>query len=103
MYEILRNEKYKGIFVYNKTQSRDELTGKRSGHRYKSEEEIIRINGAIPQIISSEDWETVQLILNSRRKAYGNNAKKYIYFLVRLNVGNAVEVMPEDVFLIVVA
>lgn len=80
LYEILRNEKYKGIFVYNKTQSRDELTGKRSGHRYKSEEEIIRINGAIPQIISSEDWETVQLILNSRRKAYGNNAKE-VYLL----------------------
>ena len=76
LYEILRNEKYKGIFVYNKTQSRDEITGKRSGHRYKSEDEVIRINGVVPQLISPEDWDVAQSILNNRKKAYGNNAKE---------------------------
>ncbi len=76
LYEILRNEKYKGILVYNKTQSRDEITGKRSGHRYKSEDEVIRVSGVIPQIVSTKDWETVQLVLNSRKKAYKNNAKE---------------------------
>ncbi len=68
LYEILRNEKYKGILVYNKTQSRDEITGKRSGHRYKSDEEVIGVDGIIPQIVSPEDWDDVQLILNSRKK-----------------------------------
>lgn len=76
LYEILRNEKYKGIFVYNKTQSRDEITGKRSGHRYKSEDEVIRINGVVPQLISPEDWDVAQSILDNRKKAYGNNAKE---------------------------
>ncbi len=76
LYEILRNEKYKGILVYNKTQSRDEITGKRSGHRYKSDEEVIRVDGVIPQIVSPEDWDDVQLILNSRKKAFRNNAKE---------------------------
>ena len=79
LYEILRNEKYKGILVYNKTQSRDEITGKRSGHRYKSDEEVIRVDGVIPQIVSPEDWDDVQLILNSRKKAFRNNAKRNLF------------------------
>lgn len=77
--EILRNEKYTGTFVYNKMQSRDEITGKRSKHKYKPENEIIRVKNAMPLIISSEDWEKVQDILESRRKTYGNHAKeKYL-------------------------
>lgn len=80
IYEILRNEKYTGTYVFNKMQSRDEITGSRSRHRYKTDDEIIRIENVIPAIISKDDFFRVQAILNSRKNAYSNNAKE-IYLL----------------------
>ena len=76
LYEILRNEKYTGTFVYNKMESRDEFTGARSRHKYKPESEIIKVENMIPEIISKEDWKSVQTILNRRKKAYTNHAKE---------------------------
>lgn len=80
LYEILRNEKYTGTFIYNKTVGYDEFTGKRNRHQYKSEENIIRVKDALPIIISTEYFLKVQEILNSRRKAYTNHAKE-VYLL----------------------
>ena len=80
LYEILRNEKYTGTFVFNKTQSRDEVTGKRSRHQHKSAEEIIKVENAIPQIVTHEEFKRVQEKLNSRRNAYINNTKE-LYLL----------------------
>ena len=37
-------------------QSRDEITGSRSRHRYKTDDEIIRIENVIPAIISKDDF-----------------------------------------------
>ena len=76
LYEILRNEKYTGTFVYNKMESRDEFTGARSRHKYKPESEIIKVENMIPEIISKEDWNNVQIILNSRKNANTNRAKE---------------------------
>ena len=76
LYEILRNEKYTGTFVYNKMESRDEFTGARSRHKYKPESEIIKVENMIPEIISKEDWNNVQIILNSRKNAHTNRAKE---------------------------
>ncbi len=80
IYEILKNEKYVGTFVYNKTETRDEITGKRSRHRYKSDEDIIRVENVLPAIISKADFQKVQDILNNRKRAYTNHAKE-IYLL----------------------
>ena len=80
LYEILRNEKYTGTFVYNKTQSRDEFTGVRSRHKYKPESEIIKVENVIPTIIIKEDFEKVQYILDSRKRKSSNNSKE-IYLL----------------------
>lgn len=80
LYEILRNERYTGTFIYNKTAERDPFTGSRSRHRYKRDDEVIRVENAIPSIISLEDFRKVQKILNSRKRAYSNNAKE-IYLL----------------------
>ena len=74
LYEILRNEKYTGTFIYNKME-RDEFSGVRSRHKYKPENEIIKVENMIPEIISKEDWKSVQTILNRRKKAYTNHAK----------------------------
>lgn len=76
LYEIFRNEKYTGTFIYNKMESRDEFSGVRSRHKYKPENEIIKVENMIPEIISKEDWKSVQTILNRRKKAYTNHAKE---------------------------
>lgn len=76
LYEILRNEKYIGTFVYNKAISRDAFSGKKSRHKYKSDDEIIRVENAFEAIILKEDFEKVQEILNTRKRASLNNAKE---------------------------
>lgn len=80
LYEILKNEKYTGTFVYNKTVGYDEFTGKRNRHKYKAEENIIRVKNVLPIIISADVFFKVQDILNSRRRTYTNRAKE-VYLL----------------------
>ena len=63
LYDILRNEKYTGVYIYNKSVHPD-ASGKFNRHASKSEEDIIRIEGGIPQIISKEDFEKVVEMLN---------------------------------------
>ena len=75
LYEILRNEKYKGILVYNKTQSRDEITGKRSGHRYKSDEEVIRVDGVSGKIRCGKCGGSYD-----GRRSFNSCGTKYIYY-----------------------
>lgn len=72
IYEILRNEKYIGTYVFNKTASGK--MGKRNNHATKDENEIIKIPGAIPAIITMEEWEAVQKIMKSREK--GSRARQ---------------------------
>lgn len=77
---ILTNEKYTGIYIYNKSAKKD-VFGKRNSHAYKDPSEIIKIEGGIPQIISKETFEKVQEILESRRKTPGANKAKENYLL----------------------
>lgn len=66
IYEILRNPKYAGYYVFNRAPRR--VNGKRNWHRKKNEEEIIMVPGAIPAIISEEDFNQVQEKMNKRQK-----------------------------------
>ena len=72
-----------GVFVYNKTAKKD-VFGKRNGHTYKDESEIIRIEDGIHAIISKEDFERVQEILKMRKKNLGANKAKENYLLTGL-------------------
>ena len=65
-YDILRNRKYIGEYVYNRTVSKDE-NGYRNNHRNRAEHDIIRLQGAIPQIVDRETFEKVQALLDSRK------------------------------------
>lgn len=69
---ILSNEKYTGIFVFNKSVSKDS-EGKRNGHRQKSSDQIIRIEKGCPAIISKELFQRVQ----KRKKKNKQNAGQY--------------------------
>lgn len=60
IYEILRNEKYTGVYLYtvNANQSREDNRNK---------EGAIRIEGAIPKIIDRELFEEVKTIMEGRK------------------------------------
>lgn len=67
IYEILINEKYKGVYVFNRAAAADS-NGKRNNHKDKPESEIIRIPGGVPAIISPADFDLVQSIIKARKK-----------------------------------
>ncbi|MGN0612391.1 MAG: recombinase family protein [Porcipelethomonas sp.] len=55
-FDILRNEKYTGTYVYNRAASKD-YNHKRNNNRNKPDEEIIRIPGGCPAIITKETFQ----------------------------------------------
>ena len=83
LYSILTNEKYTGVYVFNKTQ-RKGVNGKRNGHKMKSEDEIIRINGAMPQIIDNDLFQQAQEMIKRRKKAPGAHKATTFYLLTSL-------------------
>ena len=80
LYEMLRNERYSGAYIFNKTPKRHPVTGERTSRYKKSKEEIVRIEGGMPQIVPREQWERVQEIMDSRKKEY-TTARKRKYLL----------------------
>lgn len=73
LYDLLRNERYKGVYIFNKCSKRNSQN-KRNSHKYKDESEIIRIEDGNPAIVSKELWNRA----NVARKMTGRittNAK----------------------------
>lgn len=78
---ILRNEKYRGIYIHNRATSKDE-NGKRNNHASKSEDEIIRIEGGMPRIIEDDLWFKAQELLEGRKwNGRNKTTEKVIYLL----------------------
>ncbi len=80
LYEILRNEKYAGIYTYNKTAEKSE-NGAFNRHKSKDEKDIIRIENGVPQIISHEDFIKVQEKMHQRKKLNASYKAKQEYLL----------------------
>lgn len=80
LYEILRNEKYAGVYVYNLSASKN-AEGKFNRHKSKPDEEVIRIEGGVPQIISKEDFQKVQKIMKARQRKTAAFKAKQEYLL----------------------
>lgn len=72
--DLLRNEKYIGTYTYGKTEKRN---GKRNSH--KESPNVMKIENAIPRIISEEVWKKVQERLASNKRA--KNSAKVEYLL----------------------
>lgn len=66
IHDILRNEKYAGVYVFNRAASAK--LGKRNNRAEKPEDEIIRIPGGMPAIISHDDWKKVQKLMSERKR-----------------------------------
>ncbi|WP_426708959.1 recombinase family protein [Cetobacterium sp. SF1] len=65
---IVRNEKYTGVYIYNRSAKKNS-SGSRNNHKNKDNSEIIRIEGGIPKIIEKELFEKVQEKLKARKKS----------------------------------
>lgn len=78
--EILRNERYKGIYIFNRAVSHNS-NNKRNNHRSKTPDEIIRIPGGMPAIISEETFERVQALLAGRKHRETTSKAKETYLL----------------------
>lgn len=80
LYEILKNEKYTGVFVYNKMASK-RINGKRNTHKYKPENEIIRIKNGCPAIISQGVFVKAQEKLKLRSLIYQSKHSRFDFLL----------------------
>lgn len=80
LYEILRNEKYTGTFIYNKSVSKN-ANGKFNRHKSKDDSEIIRVEGGLPAIIGKEDFIAVQKKMEERKRRTAAFTAKQEYLL----------------------
>ena len=79
LYEILSNEKYTGVFVFNKAAAKSD--SRRNNHAYKTNDQIIRIEGGCPAIIGKKLFEKVQRIKAKNRRNTGRYHGKEFYLL----------------------
>ena len=77
LYEILSNEKYTGVFVFNKAAARTD--GKRNNHAQK--DNYIRIEGGCPAIIGKKLFAQVQRIKAKNKRNAGRYHSKEFYLL----------------------
>ena len=83
LHGILNNEKYTGVYVFNKTQ-RKGVDGKRNGHKQKSDDEIIKVEGGMPAIINKEIFAQAQEMIQKRKKTPGAHKATTTYLLTGL-------------------
>lgn len=77
IYDILKNEKYKGVYTYNKRAKRNS-ENKRNSHKYKEESEIIRFEDGVPAIVSKELWEKANFSRKMASKVSTNAKNEYL-------------------------
>jgi site-specific DNA recombinase len=78
LHDILCNEKYTGVYVYNRAVSKDAF-GRRNGHANKPDEEIVKIPGGMPAIISADVWNRVRARMRVNKS--GRHRAKEPYLL----------------------
>ncbi len=80
LYEILGNEKYTGVYIYNKASGKNH-NHTRNNHSYKAYDEIIKIPNGCPQIISKELFDRVQMRRESNKRNAGRYHSQEFYLL----------------------
>ena len=79
LYEILRNEKYTGVFVFNKIAPM--TNGSKNHYAYNPLDKVIRIEGGCPQIIDKELFDKVKEIRTRNKRNTGSYHGKEFYLL----------------------
>ena len=80
LYSILRNEKYYGLYTYNRSTPKD-TNGRRNSHKQKDRDEWIAVEDGIPAIISREEFDAVQAIMSKRMQKRTHSHAKENYIL----------------------
>lgn len=80
LHGIIRNEKYTGTYIFNRSAAKD-VDGKRNNHKNKEDDEIIRLDDAVPAIISKNIFEQVQRKIVARKNNKPSNKAKEVYLL----------------------
>lgn len=83
--DMLRNEKYAGVYVWNLRECKNKAKGK-TNRKHKPESEVIRIEGGMPQIIDRETFDKVQKIMDERRKSNKYRGPRCKYLLSKILV-----------------
>lgn len=78
IYDMLGNEKYTGVYIYNKRAATQK--GVKQNRKHKAPEDIIRIEGGMPAIITKNDYERV-MHLRNKNKRVGGKYKSEAYAL----------------------
>lgn len=88
LHSILKNEKYTGTYIYNRSAEATlkaldnyETRKVRNGHKYRDRSEWIIHENAFPAIVSKEDFEKVQQIMEARRRRSATYKAKREYLL----------------------
>jgi len=76
---LLKNEKYRGIYIYNLKKEKD-IDGVRRP-TLNPESEVIRIEGGIPRIIDDITFAKVQVLLSQNLQRGGSFKAKEVYLL----------------------
>lgn len=74
IYDILHNERYRGVYVYNLQAAKD-ADGRRSRRKKKDDSEIVRIEDGVPRIVSDELFYMAQKRMTANIRQ-GNRAKR---------------------------
>lgn len=75
---ILRNERYTGIYIFNQKKKTLSRSGKYAWVE-NDEQDVIRIDGGLPQIVSRETFDKVQCILQQRvHRSPSNLTEEYL-------------------------
>lgn len=80
LFEILRNEKYKGTYTYNKS-SHKTAYGSYNRHSYKGADEIVKIENGCPYIVSNELFDRVQQRQADNKRTHKLNRDRQKYLL----------------------
>ena len=80
LHDILRNEKYAGTYIFNRTQTKD-YEGKRNNHASKDDDSQIRIPGGIPAIVAEETFRKAEEKMKQNRRQSGSYKSKQNYLL----------------------
>lgn len=84
IYELLRNEKYTGTYIYNRIENRRKKGN--NSHNLKSADDVIKIKDGMPCIIEQKQFVKVKEKMEKNRRASGRYKNKYVYPLSGLIV-----------------
>ena len=80
LHSILKNPKYTGTYVFSRMKAKN-VDGKRNSHAYKDDEDIIKVEGVVPALVSKEDFERVQECMKVRKHQAAKHKAKRTYLL----------------------